>query len=90
VTLKVNTRLARTHSGLAVTPDVRKAYQVFMRNHRRMIDTLVHFSMIVFIVDKHTKSFYLECTKLKLEKNKTEQNWIRLNCLKVGNQLYST
>ena len=90
MTLKVNTRLARTHSGLAVDPDVRKAYEMFMRDHRRMIGTLVHFSMIVFIVDKHMKSFYLECTNCSFEKLKSEQNWIRLNCLKVGNQLYST
>ena len=64
MTLKADTRLARAHSGLAVTPDVRKAYVMFMRDHRRIIDALVHFSMIVFIVDKHMRSFYLECTKL--------------------------
>ncbi|MCZ2207899.1 hypothetical protein, partial [Cylindrospermopsis raciborskii] len=28
-------------------------------------------SMIVFIVDKHMKSFYLECTNCSFEKNKT-------------------
>ena len=62
--------MARTHSGLAVDPDVRKAYEMFMRDHRRMIGTLVHFSMIVFIVDKHMKSFYLECTNCSFGKNK--------------------
>ena len=65
MTLKVNTRLARTQSGLAVDPDVRKIHVMFMRNHRRIIDALVHFSMIVFIVDKNAKSFYLDCTNQK-------------------------